>query len=171
MGVQHPFRRKKFISLLCLFLLPFLVHARPADTEESRNASPFKRYLSGVQMAFEMISTLIAPTLPRGEEVTPTKMQVYFVGLGRTGTTSIAAAMNILGYSVLHHDDEGLLVTDLYGEYYKGKMDQEELLNKLGERGFNCSFMYTDYKWVSHACNDVESMISSLTHESTGCKG
>ena len=56
--------------------------------------------------------------------------------------------MNILGYKTLH-DDEAPAVTDLYGALYRHEITEDELHEKLGERGFNCSFMYSGYQWAA----------------------
>lgn len=39
-----------------------------------------------------------------------TTMQIVCVGLGRTGSTSLALALQVLGYTVLHDDEQ----TDVY---------------------------------------------------------
>ena len=47
----------------------------------------------------------------------PKKVKIARVGLGRTGTTSLDAALETLGYSPLR-DDHIWQVTDLFGRLY-----------------------------------------------------
>ena len=139
--------------------------ARPVDTLESTRASPFRRIVSGVNMAFDMLLRMVDPSnfVHEAKEFAPTRMQVYFVGLGRTGTTSLAEAMSILGYTVLH-DDTGMMTTDLYKDFYDGRIDEDELNQKIGERGFNCSFMYTNYRWAARQ-EDVKVVLNTRDPE------
>lgn len=72
-------------------------------------------------------------------------------------------AMNILGYKVLH-DDEGPNVIDLYGAYYHGEIDEDELHNQFGNRGYNCSFYSNHYKWAGKN-KDVKVVLTSRDPE------
>lgn len=77
--------------------------------------------------------------------------------------TSIAAAMSILGYKVLH-DDEGPAIADLYGAYSKQEITEDELHTELGKRGFNCSFMYNGYTWAARQ-EDVKVILTTRDPE------
>ena len=110
------------------------------------------RALSGLE---RVVDTTLSFAYPdrilnrRGKSIVyPTRIQVQFAGLGRTGTTSLAAAMTILGYRVLH-DDEAAAVLDLFGTYHEGIMSDDELHYQIGQRGFNCSFLWQDYEWAA----------------------
>ena len=79
----------KLSYLLVVSLLLLAANARPADLRQS-----------GARMASDALFSLAAPSWwYSAKEVMPTNISIYFVGLGRTGTTSAAAAMNILGSS------------------------------------------------------------------------
>lgn len=88
------------------------------DYEESKTMNKFQRFLSGLDRVQYMIKTFMNPSLVTQEE--PTTLQVQFAGLGRTGTTSLTLAMNILGYHVLH-DDTAQAVIDLYAAHHRGE--------------------------------------------------
>merc|ERR1712029_156353 len=69
-------------------------------------------------------------------------------GLGRTGTTSVAMALEILGYRVVH-DDEQPELTDLYAFEDEEEIDADEFHEILGLRGYNATFKTADYEWVA----------------------
>ena len=81
------------------------------------------------------------------DEQDKTQMQIVGLGLGRTGTTSLAMALEIIGYTVIH-DDEHPKITDLYAAKERGKIDWDEFNVKLGERGYNATFKTGDNEWV-----------------------
>eukprot|EP00567_Pseudictyota_dubia_P015289 CAMPEP_0197441448 /NCGR_PEP_ID=MMETSP1175-20131217/7711_1 /TAXON_ID=1003142 /ORGANISM="Triceratium dubium, Strain CCMP147" /LENGTH=296 /DNA_ID=CAMNT_0042971721 /DNA_START=108 /DNA_END=995 /DNA_ORIENTATION=+ len=118
----------------------------PGDHQQSLHASKLEKIISGVDRVSDMVLKFVNPS--RIPHSTPTHLQVQFAGLGRTGTTSLAAAMDILGYRVVH-DDEAQAVMDLFGASYRGEINEEELHDEIGKRGFNCSFLYNDYKWAA----------------------
>lgn len=145
--------KPNLLVLIVLLLVYARSDARPTDIKQSETASRLTRVASGVQMAADVLCSLTAPSWWYSKEViTPTTISVYFVGLPRTGTTSIAAAMNILGYKVLH-DDEGPNVIDLCGSYHRGEIDQDELHHQFGQRGYNCSFYSNHHKWAGQNKN------------------
>ena len=130
---------------------------RPIDNEESKHASKFQKIVSGVSSVTNMVLSLLDPsrklltsTTMQTDDNNPypysTHIKVQFAGLGRTGTTSLASAMSILGYKVLH-DDEAPAVMDLFGANYRNEISDDELHHQIGLRGFNCSFLYHDYVW------------------------
>jgi len=111
-------------------------------------------------MGVAALGDLLRPAPP---PASPTKLQVYFVGLGRTGTTSLASALSLLGYSVLH-DDESPAVMDLYADLTAGKITEDELHAEIGERGFNCSFFYNGYGWAGKQ-DDVKVVLTTRDPE------
>lgn len=145
-------RTSRFLSSAITPFIAVLLsgsHGLPADTRESIRASAMQRIRSGFAMAIELMHSMADPSrIQSGSDIQPTQMKVLFAGLGRTGTTSLVAAMNILGYRCVH-DDEGSAVMDLYADLYNGKLTADQVQQQIGERGFNCSFMYTDYEWAA----------------------
>ena len=126
---------------------------RPIDTEESKHATKLQKVVSGIASVTDLIFSFIDPSKiidTNAKFIHPTTIQVQFAGLGRTGTTSLASAMTILGYKVLH-DDEAPAVIDLYNANYNGRISDDELHFQIGQRGFNCSFLYHDYEWAASA--------------------
>jgi len=73
------------------------------------------------------------------DEQDQTVMQVFGVGLGRTGTTSLVLALEILGYKAIH-DDEHVEITDLEVALEEEVIDNEEYWRILGLRGYNATF-------------------------------
>jgi len=140
------------------------VSAAVAAVQESKDASPFQRALTGSLRGMHMIHSVIDPSsVLASPDIRQTKMKVLFVGLGRTGTTSLVAAMEILGYRCVH-DDTDSAVMDLYADYYKGKLTMDQVYDGMGERGFNCSFMYQDYEWAANQ-DDVNVVFSTREPE------
>mmetsp|Transcript_25072 Transcript_25072/g.35837 ORF Transcript_25072/g.35837 Transcript_25072/m.35837 type:complete len:280 (+) Transcript_25072:120-959(+) len=75
-----------------------------------------------------------------------TQIQVVGLGLGRTGTTSLVMALEMLGYFAVH-DDEETELTDIFYAAEEGTIDSDEFHEILGLRGYNASFK-TEYEWV-----------------------
>ena len=85
----------------------------------------------------------------RGEMAAPqdrTTMQVVGLGFGRTGSTSLSMALEILGLNPVH-DDEFLDNADLFEAEEEDEITEDELVELLGRRGYNASFK-TDFKWA-----------------------
>ena len=76
------------------------------------------------------------------------EIKLVGLGLGRTGTTSVVMALEILGYSVVH-DDEQTELTDLYAAEDRGGIDMDDFHEILGLRGYNATFKTANYKWVA----------------------
>jgi len=82
------------------------------------------------------------------EKDSQTEIKVAGLGLGRTGSTSLVMALEILGYVVMH-DDEQTEETDLYAAYEDDMFDDDRLHEILGLRGYNATFKTADYEWVA----------------------
>lgn len=80
-----------------------------------------------------------------------THIQIVGLGLGRTGTTSLVIALEMLGYAVIH-DDEQPEVMDLYAAEEREEIDEDEFHEILGMRGYNATFK-TGYEWVAKQPN------------------
>ena len=126
------------------------VAARPVDSQEGKLATKLVKLGSGMSMTKDIVKSLL--NLVPQPTPYPTTLQVQFVGLGRTGTTSLASAMTKLGYKVLH-DDEATAVMDLYKALYDKTIGEDQLHDELGNRGYNCSFLYHDYAWAAKQPN------------------
>ena len=108
---------------------------------------PFlQRKLAGI---FEGLRWVSEPSLMAKPKRQPTQVKLVRFGFGRTGTTSIEAALRILGFSPLQ-DDSMHEVTDIIGDYYSGKVTISELMEEFGQRGFDVPFFYHDetIEWV-----------------------
>jgi hypothetical protein len=83
-----------------------------------------------------------------------THIQIVGLGLGRTGSTSLVIALEMLGYTVIH-DDEQPEVMDLYTAKEREEIDEDEFHEILGMRGYNATFktFKTGYEWVAKQPN------------------
>ena len=152
------------LSVIVWFLSshqPF-ISARPLDLEE-QNQNYYKILLTGFYEGYETLLSLMGfdedddvktylateEELKVGEESeeNQTTMKLVGLGLGRTGTTSLVLALEILGYRVIH-DDEHPTLTDLYAALEEEDIDMDEMHEILGLRGYNATFKTAGYKWV-----------------------
>merc|ERR1740123_1572094 len=81
-----------------------------------------------------------------------TTVQVAVVGLGLTGSASLRAALEQLGYTVLR-DGEIVQESDLFAALYTGWLTMQEFNVQLGKHGYNASFLYTPdyYNWAAQS--------------------
>lgn len=125
-----------------------------ADADESYMA----KVHAGASQAFQWMGEWVAGTgkPPRP----PKKVQLALVGFGRTGSTSLSAALKVLDYTPIH-DDEGMEVADIYGAMIKGTMPMDEINVELGKRGFDAP-MVSVHKYVEWAAQapDVKVLLS-----------
>ena len=167
LSTHSPLARLAGVAAATTILLLLLIPLRTVvaiDIQESKNASPLERIVSGTKRGIEMLVDLADPSRILGQtDYQPTTMKVVFAGLGRTGTTSLMTAMELLGYTCIH-DDTGGAVIDLYYEMYSGKITTDEMYDEIGQRGFNCTFMYQDYKWAA-TNDDVKVVLSTRDPE------
>lgn len=124
------------------------VSARPSNVIENAHLGTAGKLFHGLYEQFHTGVSNIPTWLGVGDPPEPTKVKVNIVGLGRTGTTSLAVAMDLLGYTVLH-DEETPRVYDLYRDFYAGKISDNALHEGLGNRGFNATFRSTNVDWAS----------------------
>ena len=96
-----------------------------------------------VKLGLETDSLIIDPA----DEEDQTEIKIVGLGLGRTGTTSLVVALEILGYAAVH-DDEQTKLTDLYAAEDRKEIDMDEFHEILGLRGYNATFKTADYHWV-----------------------
>jgi len=139
--------------------------ARPTNLQEQNQAS-WKSAIEGVYVGFETLVALMGydeedevkeymsaenSELTIGaleNEEDRTTMKIVGLGLGRTGSTSLAIALEILNYTVIH-DDEHTELTDLFDAEEEEDIDMDEMHEILGLRGFNATFKTATYKWVA----------------------
>jgi len=138
--------------------------ARPTNLQEQKQAN-WKSSLEGYYVGFETLLSLMG--YDEDDEVTEymngdseltidakeneedqTTIQIVGLGLGRTGTTSLAIALEILNYQVVH-DDEQVQLTDVLDAIEEEKIDVDELHDILGLRGYNATFKTADYNYVA----------------------
>lgn len=146
---------------LCFIAAPSST-ARPSNLQEQDNAR-WKSLSQGVYVGFETLLALmgyyeeeeVKESMKSGDlnidaedEENQTTIQIVGLGLGRTGTTSVAMAMEFLQYTVVH-DDEQTEITDLYDAEEEEDIDADEMHEILGLRGFNATFKTASYRWVA----------------------
>jgi len=139
--------------------------ARPTNIQEQNNGN-LRSLLQGAFVGYQTILSLLGyyedeevkanidlkegemPNIDPADEIDQTKMQIVGLGLGRTGTTSVAMALEYLGYTVVH-DDEQPEITDLYDAEEEETIDLDEFHDILGLRGYNATFKTAGYKWTA----------------------
>ena len=136
-------------SVLAIVLIALTPDAigRPSDLVEASEQSKLSRLVAGLLDPFGPGFVSFLTWIGLGPKHPPTRVSVNLVGLGRTGTTSLAVAMGILGFNVVH-DEENPRLYDVYRDYYLGKFNEDELHRKIGERGYNATFKSNTYKWA-----------------------
>jgi len=139
--------------------------ARPTNLQEQKQAN-WKSSLEGYYVGFTTLLSLMG--YDEDEEVKDymnggkerelkidameneddqTTIQIVGLGLGRTGTTSLAIALEILNYTVVH-DDEQVELTDVLDAHEEDDINDNELHDILGLRGYNVTFKTANYSYV-----------------------
>jgi len=139
------------------------VSARPTNLQEQKIGYS-KGFLQGAYVGFQTLLALSGfyeedevkqgmgedgeLIIDEENEENQTEIQIVGLGLGRTGTTSLVMALEILGYTVVH-DDEQTELTDLYNAWWELEtIDIDEVHEILGLRGYNATFKTAGYDWV-----------------------
>ena len=146
--------------------------ARPSILQE-QNLNYYKAFLQGVHVGFDSFIALMGYyesdevkqgiesgelVIDEEEEQNQTQIKIVGLGLGRTGTTSVVMALEILGYNVVH-DDEQTELTDLYAFWEEDEIDIDGFHQILGMRGFNATFKTAGYEWVKQR-DDVKAILT-----------
>ncbi len=170
MKSRFPIALSFGVVLLVCSLEP--VFARPSNIQE-QNLSYFSSFLQGCHTGFETLLSLtgyyededVKEALQTGElmineedEENQTEIKIVGLGLGRTGTTSVVMALEMLGYTVVH-DDEQPEITDLFDAWEEDEIDIDDFHEILGLRGYNATFKTANYKWVSRQ-EDVKAILT-----------
>jgi len=155
------------LSASLLLILSLLSLADPADArptnlreqEESNVVSLFKGAYVGWTTALSLMGyyeddavkdNLLHQRLDINaapDQDDRTTVQIVGLGLGRTGTTSLVVALDLLGYTSVH-DDEQVELTDLYAAWERDDIEIDEVHEILGLRGYNVTMKTADYPWV-----------------------
>ncbi len=163
--------RPTLILLLSLLQLQATV-ARPEILQE-QNLNYHKAFYEGMLVGFETLRALLGCyeseevkevfnsnelVIDAEDEENQTQMKVVGLGLGRTGTTSLVMALEMLGYSVVHDDEQAELTDLFYALNDLESIDSDEFHEILGLRGYNASFK-TGYEWVQEH-NEVKAILT-----------
>jgi len=150
------------------FVLSALIFATPSSDArpsilEEQHLGYYRSFVKGSYVGFQSLLALAGFYEEDGvkrnlhsesfdvnanEKDSQTKIKVAGLGLGRTGSTSLVMALEILGYVVMH-DDEQTEETDLYAAYEDDMFDDDRLHEILGLRGYNATFKTAEYEWVA----------------------
>lgn len=127
---------------------PLRCHAKVINAEAS--SSRLEKVRAGLSQSAEWLSSLVGLG---GTDVVrpPREVSLAIVGLGRTGSSSFAAALRRLGYSPIH-DDEAPEVSDVYAAMMDGSMDLDDVNVALGKRGFDAPWVST-HRYVEWAAS------------------
>lgn len=109
------------------------------------DAHPVLKTHAAILQAFQWMSDIVAEEVPRP----PKRVQLAVVGLGRTGSTSFAAALKELDFTPVH-DDEMAEVADIYGPMMSGAISLDQFNIDLGNRGFDAPVISV-HKYVEWA--------------------
>ena len=141
---------KTFNFFTSILLLCQACAGKVINTDAS--ASYLKKVSAGVAQGGQWLSETILNT-GRSSRA-PRDVQLALVGLGRTGTSSFAAALKILGYSPVH-DNERWGVSSIFKAMMDGDMSIEEVNIELGRKGFDSPWVVSpDYvKWAAKKHN------------------
>mmetsp|Transcript_11240 Transcript_11240/g.31747 ORF Transcript_11240/g.31747 Transcript_11240/m.31747 type:complete len:357 (-) Transcript_11240:488-1558(-) len=159
------------LHLVCLQLLavllaataPYPCVARPEIMQEQLLSTPWA-FGKGAYVGYQTLLSLLGyyeeeetiryddvayedivhPAAPEER----TTIQLVGLGLARTGSTSLVMALEQLGYSAVH-DDEQVELGDLYYYWEEDVIDGDQFHDILGQRGYNATFKTADYKWVA----------------------
>eukprot|EP00574_Skeletonema_japonicum_P002363 CAMPEP_0201724050 /NCGR_PEP_ID=MMETSP0593-20130828/7901_1 /ASSEMBLY_ACC=CAM_ASM_000672 /TAXON_ID=267983 /ORGANISM="Skeletonema japonicum, Strain CCMP2506" /LENGTH=324 /DNA_ID=CAMNT_0048215241 /DNA_START=157 /DNA_END=1131 /DNA_ORIENTATION=- len=150
----------KYLTIFLPFLIQ-LTAARP-DVLYEQNIAYGKAFCQGAYVGFQSLlafmgyyeSEAIKEGRASGELIIDaeedvndqTQIKVVGLGLGRTGSTSLAVALEMLGYYAVHDDDQ-VELTDIFYAWEEETIDSDEFHEILGLRGYNASFK-TEYEWV-----------------------
>lgn len=146
-----------------LVLCPPAIWARPTNLQEQKIGYN-KSFLQGMYVGFETMLALAGfyeedevkqgmaedgeLIIDEEDEENQTEIKIVGLGLGRTGTTSLVMALEILGYTVVH-DDEQTELTDLFDAEEEEDIDIDDFHEILGLRGYNATFKTAGYHWVA----------------------
>ena len=87
------------------------------------------------------------------QDLPPRKVRVAAVGLGRTGSTSMSAALRRLGYMPIH-DDQVTEVSDIL-DGMMNDLTMDEVNQQFGDRGFDAP-MISSYEYVAWAATQPD---------------
>jgi len=149
--------------LLALLLLAGKCAARPTVLQEQHLSYPWA-FLKGAYVGYQTLLSLLGfdeeeevikdPDVAYEDIVHPaepedqTTIQIAGLGLARTGSTSLVVALEHLGYTAVH-DDEQVELTDLSHYWEEDIIDGDEFHDILGKRGYNATFKTANYEWVA----------------------
>jgi len=154
---------KLFIRLYIICIaVPARSYSRPTELNEGRNVGKASRLLAGIIDPIGPGFVSVLTWMGLGPRFPPTQIKVNVVGLGRTGTTSLAVAMEILGFRVVH-DEENPRLYDVYRDFYTGNYDEDELHRLIGERGYNATFKSNTYQWAGQQ-EDVKVVLTTRSN-------
>ena len=151
------------LLLAIMATLPRPCAARPEVLQEQHLFYPWA-FLKGAYVGYETLLSLLGfdaleavihdddvafddivhPAPPEDQ----TTLQIVGLGLARTGSTSLVMALEQLGYTAVH-DDEQVELTDIYYYWEEGIIDSDQFHDILGRRGYNATFKSAGYKWVA----------------------
>lgn len=143
------------LSIIFILLLISQLHARPSDLSEGSRGT-VHNFFQGILLGLSDVcyyasmdlfcAAVLDPLLSdNGNDYTededmdddedwpPTTIEVVCVGLGRTGTTSLAIAFDMLGHHS-YHDEQLLEVA------FDDDEDDEEMFEEIGKKGYDVSF-------------------------------
>jgi len=135
-------RRRVFAAVISFVFVAARFSSCVGEVINAESSSSYlEKVRAGLAQSAEWLSAIVVGTGTENERP-PRTVTLALVGLGRTGSTSFAAALKQLGYVPIH-DDEVLEVSDLYAAMIDGSMTMDEVNAALGGRGFDAPMVST----------------------------
>eukprot|EP00542_Grammatophora_oceanica_P009920 CAMPEP_0194043714 /NCGR_PEP_ID=MMETSP0009_2-20130614/15292_1 /TAXON_ID=210454 /ORGANISM="Grammatophora oceanica, Strain CCMP 410" /LENGTH=331 /DNA_ID=CAMNT_0038688017 /DNA_START=61 /DNA_END=1055 /DNA_ORIENTATION=+ len=158
--------RNKAALFLCLlvFGMSSMSFVRCSAVEQQRDLGgaaadkPYlERWLSGVSEGLRFVSKAVGD---QKRKRSPKQVRLALVGFGRTGTTSIVSALQLLGYTFVH-DDTVAEVSDVYAKLSAKTISIDDFVEEIGQRGFDAIFLFSDefIQWTART-DDVQVLLT-----------
>lgn len=79
---------------------------------------------------------VLIPNRPDQSKASPTTIQIFVAGFGRTGTSSLTLALEMLGFNPLHSGDVSQVIVEV-NDLYNNKITTNQLFSSIASKGFN----------------------------------
>lgn len=140
---RHGLLLTSGVLLLLAVFCSFPTTADAKVINADADASYLTKLVAGVSQGLTFtLEYLVGESVSTRE---PTRVSLALVGLGRTGSSSLVAALRSIGMHPVH-DDETEFVGDIFAGMMDGSMPFDEVHAELGRRGFDAPMISTkDY--------------------------
>lgn len=151
---------RRYKVLTCVVLVLFLSWTQVTGVEEKKfnvkaDGNPISVCLD---FFYNVFSEMVAKPFKEAPKPSPRKMKVFFAGLPRTGTNSLADAngMRLLGFHTMHGFDFLTMTADVkeYFESARTREDGVRLLQVMESKGYDC-LGFDMFSWMLEDALDL----------------